>query len=120
MPLRRALVPLAVLLVVPACVGPLQDTADQIARQQARTYVNQEVARRFPGVDATLVTDCVINNASAQEIVTIAGGVALGNTEAASGTVGEILQRPSTIQCTASGALGPLVGGGQNILRGLL
>ncbi len=108
------------LLATSACVGGFQDAADQIAREQARTYVNQEVERRFPGVDATLVTDCVINNASAQEIITIAGGIALGNTDAASSTVGDILSRPSTIQCTASGALGPLVGGGQNILQGLL
>ncbi len=115
----RALAIIA-LLTLSACVGNLQGPADQFARDQARTYVNQEVERRFPGVDATLVTDCVINNASAQEIITIAGGIALGNTQAASDTVGNILSRPSTIQCTASGALGPLVGGGQSILQGLL
>ena len=106
-------------MLLSGCVGGFQDVADQIAREQARTYVNQEVERRFPGVDASVVTDCVINNASAQEIVTIAGGIALGNTEAASNTVSTVLQRPATIQCTASGALSPLVGGGQNLLGGL-
>ncbi|OAN85089.1 hypothetical protein A8B78_06130 [Jannaschia sp. EhC01] len=83
-----------------ACVG-FQDVADQLARQQARTFVNAEVESRFPGVDATPITNCVIDNASAQEIVTIAGGIALGNTEAASNTVSTILQRPATLQCTA-------------------
>jgi hypothetical protein len=110
----------ALMLSTAGCVGGFQQAADQVAREQARTYVNQEVARRFPGVDATLVTDCVINNASTQEIITIAGGIALGQTDAATQTVGDILGRPSTIQCTASGALGPLVGGGQNILGDLL
>lgn len=116
---RRLLTVLAALPFLTACVGSLQDAADQIARDQARTYVNQEVQSRFPGVNAEPITDCVINNASAQEIVSIAGGIALGNTETASNTVSTILQRPSTLQCTASGALGPLVGGGQNLLRGL-
>ena len=114
----RAALPLA-FVALTACV-PLQDAADQIAREQARTYVNQEVERRFPGVDARVVTDCVINNASAQEIITIAGGIALGNTDAASNTLNQVLQRPSTIQCTASGARSPLLGTGQSILQGLL
>ncbi len=99
MPWRRALLLLCP-LALSACVG-VQDLADQVARQQARTYVNAEVERRFPGVDATPITNCVIDNASAQEIVTIAGGIALGNSEAASSTVTMVLQRPSTLQCTA-------------------
>ena len=67
------------LLPLTACVG-FQDVADQLARQQARQFVNAEVQQRFPGVDATPITNCVIDNASAQEIITIAGGIALGNT----------------------------------------
>lgn len=98
--MKRLLLALVGVLSLSACVG-FQDVADQLARQQARTFVNAEVESRFPGVDATPITNCVIDNASAQEIVTIAGGIALGNTEAASSTVGDILQRPATLQCTA-------------------
>lgn len=87
-------------LALAACVG-FQDVADQLARQQARTYIDGEVQRRFPGVDATPITNCVIDNASAQEIVTIAGGIAFGNSEAATATVNAILQRPATLQCAA-------------------
>jgi hypothetical protein len=83
----------------------VQDAADQIARDQARGYVNAEVGRRFPGVDARPITDCVIDNSSAQEIVTIAGGVALGRTEAATETVSTVLARPETIRCAAEGSL---------------
>lgn len=103
---------LALIAVFPlsACVG-FQDVADQLARQQARTFVNTEVERRFPGVDATPITNCVIDNASAQEIVTIAGGIALGNTDAASGAVSDILQRPATLQCTAGNYLDGLLRG---------
>ncbi len=91
---------LATACTLAACVD-MQDMADQIARQQARQYVNAEVQQRFPGVDATPITDCVIDNANAQEIVTIAGGIALGNTDAATDTVNSVLQRPGTLQCAA-------------------
>mmetsp|Transcript_1004 Transcript_1004/g.1948 ORF Transcript_1004/g.1948 Transcript_1004/m.1948 type:complete len:121 (-) Transcript_1004:2234-2596(-) len=101
---------LAAPLLLSACVG-FQDAADQLARQQARAYVNAEVERRFPGIDATPITNCVIDNASAQEIVTIAGGIALGDSTAASNTVGDILQRPATLQCTAGNYLDGLFRG---------
>lgn len=97
-------------LPLTACVG-FQDVADQLARQQARTFVNAEVERRFPGLDATPITNCVIDNASAQEIVTIAGGIALGNSDTASTTVSDILQRPATLQCTAGNYLDGLFRG---------
>lgn len=96
----RALALLTMLLPLTACVG-FQDVADQLAREQARQFVDAEVQQRFPGVDATPITNCVIDNASAQEIITIAGGIALGNTDAASSTVSTVLQRPATLQCTA-------------------
>lgn len=98
--LRHLLLLLVVILPLTACVG-FQDVADQFAREQARQFVNAEISQRFPGVDATPITNCVIDNASAQEIVTIGGGIALGNTQAASSTVSEILQRPATLQCSA-------------------
>ncbi len=106
----RARAIILILLPLAACV-PAQDAADQIARQQARTFVDGEVARRFPGVDATPITDCVIDNASAQEILTIAGGVALGNTAGAGQTVTTILQRPQVLQCAANRYATGLLGG---------
>lgn len=79
----------------------MQDTADQIARQQARGVVNAEMQARFPGANAEPLTDCVIDNASAQEILTIAGGVALGQSDAATNTISAVLQRPDTARCAA-------------------
>jgi hypothetical protein len=102
---------LVAVLPLTACVG-FQDVADQLARQQARTFVNAEVENRFPGVDATPITNCVIDNASAQEIITIAGGIALGNTDAASSTVSSVLQRPATLQCSAGNFFNRLARGG--------
>lgn len=106
----RTAILLVTTLPLTACVG-VQDMADQLARQQARQYVNAEIQNRFPGMNAEPITDCVIDNASAQEIVTIAGGIALGQTEAASNTVGGILQRPATLHCTAGSYVDGLFGG---------
>lgn len=91
-------------LPLAGCIA-VQDAADQIAREQARAYVDAEVSRRFPGVNARPITDCVIDNATAQEIVTIAGGVALGRTEAATETVSTVLTRPQTLRCAAEGSI---------------
>jgi len=99
------------LLALGACFDT-QGAADELARQQARNVVNAEVARRFPGVDATPVTDCVINNASAQEILTIAGGAVTGNQQAATQTVATVLQRPETLQCATQNVLGGSLGAG--------
>ncbi len=82
-----------------------QEAADQIARDQARGVVNQVVAERFPGIDATPVTDCVIDNASAQEILTVAQASVLGVTDRTTDTVIAVLQRPGTVQCVAERAL---------------
>lgn len=106
----RAAILLVTTLPLAACVG-VQDMADQIAREQARQYVNAEVQQRFPGVNAEPITDCVIDNASAQEIITIAGGIALGNTDAATSTVNAVLQRPATLQCAAGTYLDGLAQG---------
>jgi hypothetical protein len=86
-----------------ACVPIMQDTADQIARQQARAVVNTEVQRRFPGVDARPVTDCVIENASAEEIAALAGSAVLGQSSSATALVATIMQRPQTINCMSRG-----------------
>lgn len=109
--LRAALL-IAALLPLTACVS-VQNVADQLAREQARQFVNAEVAQRFPGVNVTPISNCVINNASAQEILTIAGGTAFGDTATASTTVGTILQRPETLQCASGNVL-------EGLLRGLL
>ncbi|MEM7724584.1 MAG: succinate dehydrogenase [Pseudomonadota bacterium] len=114
MALRARIGRTALLIAAPAllmgCVAA-QNAADAVAREQARTFVDAEVQRRAPGVDARPLTNCVINEASAQEIVTIAGGTAIGNEQLASQTVGAILQRPGTQQCLTGNIFSELFGG---------
>jgi predicted ThiF/HesA family dinucleotide-utilizing enzyme len=93
------------MLTTLAACNIAQGTADIIARDQARGVVNDVVAERFPGIDATPVTDCVIDNASAQEILIVAGAAITGVTEQTSRTVSGILQRPDTVLCISRNAL---------------
>ena len=89
-------------LVAIAGCDVANDVADQAARAAAKEAVNEVVAQKFPGVNAAPVTDCVIDNASAGEIVSIARDSTLGNDESAAALVLKILERPATIRCIAS------------------
>lgn len=81
-------------------------TADDLARQQAKTVINRVVAEKLPGVNAAPVTDCIIDNATAREILTIAGATVTGVTPAIGQQVLEIAQRPDTVTCIASNGFG--------------
>lgn len=82
-----------------------QQSADILARDKAKQVVNGVVAERFPGVNAAPVTDCIIDNASAGEILTIAGAAITGPDAGTVELVSEIAQRPDTITCIAQNGL---------------
>jgi hypothetical protein len=100
----RATLALIALLALPAC-DMAQQTADDIARDRATTAVNGVVAARFPWVDVSPVTDCVINAASAREILQIAASAATGANGEVSELVLQIAQRPAATQCIAQAGL---------------
>jgi len=91
-------------LLLTVCAAA-QDAADTLARDRAKTVIDRVVAERFPGVDAAPVTDCVIESASAQEIISVAQASVTGITDGTVETIVEISQRPETISCLASNAL---------------
>ncbi|MEZ5716092.1 MAG: succinate dehydrogenase [Paracoccaceae bacterium] len=96
----RAALALVVVAGLAACTA-VQQAADDAARGRAKRAVNAVVAQEFPGVDATPVTDCVIDNASAQEILQIAGSSATGATGEVTQMVLQIAQRRETVTCIA-------------------
>ncbi len=83
--------------------------ADVVARDAAKSVVNEVIADKFPGVNAAPVTDCVIDNASASELLTIASAAATGVTPATADTIIDITKRPETVQCLAGDALAILL-----------
>lgn len=75
----------------------MQDGARVVARQA----VNSAVAAQLPGVDATPVTDCIIDNASLEELLTLARIAAMGSTGVTEvwPVVQTIGKRPATLEC---------------------
>jgi hypothetical protein len=86
-------------LLLAACV-PL--TQDQIARETARNVVRPILADRFPGLPLEPVTDCVIDNASAGELYSLAQTSVTGFSVEALNAITRITTRPATVQCIAA------------------
>lgn len=106
-------------LSLSACANPAALSAG--SRVMAKQVVNSVVATRLPGVDASAMTDCVIDNATDTEILSLAAGAVTGSTEAASQTVLDIAGRSATQSCMVKGAQATLLtGGGLSALSGLL
>jgi hypothetical protein len=92
--------------VLAACDTPI---GTQVARESARSVVNDVVSRRFPGVPITPVTDCIIDNASGSEIVSIASdAVAQQPSPETIRLIVGIARRPDTVTCFVEEA-GPQV-----------
>lgn len=100
----RLLIIGAVLLA--ACT-PMQ--RDQVTREAARSVVNRVVAERFPGLPAGSTIDCVIDNATMDELLSLASETVTGPTAASTQTVSAIATRPRTIACLASEGLPALI-----------
>ncbi|WP_299845724.1 succinate dehydrogenase [uncultured Roseovarius sp.] len=87
-----------------ACTA-VNEAADVVARDRAKSVVNGIVANRFPGVNAAPITDCIIDAASAGEIISIASASATGVTESTVNKVVEIAQRPEAVNCIAENSI---------------
>ena len=103
--MRATCLGLATALLMGCSVG------EEVARDRARDVVDPIVAERFPGVPAKPITDCVIDNASLQEILTLAAASGTGNNAKAVEVVVDIVSRPETIKCIAVKGLPALLQG---------
>lgn len=92
------------LVALSACAA-VSDTADTMARNQAKTVVNGYVDTRFPGVNAAPITDCIIDAADAREIIQLASGAITGLDAALVEQISQIARRPEALQCIAQNGL---------------
>ncbi|MEM8788224.1 MAG: hypothetical protein AAGE76_08170 [Pseudomonadota bacterium] len=100
---------LAVLLLALAACTPAEQ--DVLARDAARSTVVPVVQAQLPGVPVTPVANCVIDNATAPEILTLASATLTGVTPQTQDLVIRILARPGTVNClTTTGLTGVLAG----------
>jgi len=96
----RILLPLTAALLLSACAdNPL---VERTSRDIAKDVVNTTVKARFPNVDAEPYTDCIIDNATAPEILQLAQSALTQQTEAATSLVLDISKRRDTLICFAS------------------
>jgi len=103
--LRATYLSLAAVALMGCSVG------EEVARDQARGVIDPIVAEKFPGVPVKPVTDCVIDNASLQEILTLSAAAGTGNNAKAAEVVVEIATRPDTVKCIAVKGLPALLAG---------
>jgi len=100
-----------VLALFPITACQVSDELVQDAsRGAAKTVVNGVISQRFPGVDAAPYTDCIIENATTNEIVSLAKDAVAGADDATVSTVLEIAGRPETSDCLTRNALGVILG----------
>lgn len=85
-------------VLVAACSPQAQD---QIARDAARSAITPVLVERFPGVPLEPALDCVINNANAVQIRSLALDSVTGPTESTVQIVSDIVSKPETLQCLA-------------------
>ncbi|MGB3408901.1 MAG: succinate dehydrogenase [Jannaschia sp.] len=76
-----------------------------LTRTAAKSVVNSVVAERFPGVPLAPATDCIIDNSTSDEIITLASAAATRDDAAASQVVLDVARRPDTLRCLGSDAL---------------
>ena len=103
----KALMILSVVLLG-ACTVEQQD---EIARDAAKNAVRPVLQERLPGVPVEPATDCVIENATAKEILSLAADAVTGPTANTVEIVSDILVRQGTLTCLATEGLPPLLAG---------
>lgn len=89
------------LVTLTACEQATQ-VVDDTARRSAKVAVNETIATRFPAVPKQLITpftDCVIDNANANEIAAFARDAVFGVSDTTATLVRTVIERPETQQC---------------------
>jgi hypothetical protein len=85
------------------------ERVDSIARESTKGVVTETIATRFPQVPKQMITpftNCVIDNASADEVRVFARSAVVGVDDTTVATVRSILSRPETVNCLSQNSLG--------------
>ncbi len=98
--MRRFTLPIVLLLA--ACTPAQQD---DLTRQAAKNAIRPVLEQKFPGVAAGPAADCVVDNASSQELLALAADAVTGPTASTGQIVSNIVSRPETLACLATQGL---------------
>ncbi|MBP6737811.1 MAG: hypothetical protein KA139_10275 [Rhodobacteraceae bacterium] len=98
----RAAAALALLVLLPACVAG-EAVIQETTRGLARNAVDAAAGRYLPGGPVKPFTDCIVNNATTDELLKLAGAAGAGDAQAAATRAWPVVQgvaaRPDTRMC---------------------
>ncbi|MFK7745781.1 MAG: hypothetical protein AB8B47_12050 [Roseobacter sp.] len=97
---------LPVVFVLGACTD-IQNATDQAGRSAAKTIIPEALAVYFPQVPKALFspfTDCIVDNADAKEVQSLAADAVVGVDQGTADTIRAVLARPTTQQCLVQAA----------------
>lgn len=80
------------------------------AQSAAKSVIKSVIADKLPGVDVDDAVDCVVDNATTDQIVDIAKAAVTGVDDSTVSTVTSIASQPDTISCIAQSELSSLLG----------
>lgn len=104
--MRNAAIGILAMAMLVACS---EQDRDAVARASAKSAVNTVVENRFPGVPLTPAVNCIIDGASANEIIRLAADGVTGPSNSTADLVIAIATRPDTLVCLATRGVPPLL-----------
>lgn len=96
-------------LAVVSLAGCTAATQDQFARGAAKSVVARTAAERLPGVPVEPYTDCIIDNATSQQILALAADSVTGPTASSWEIITGIARKPETLQCLLTNGVSALL-----------
>jgi hypothetical protein len=105
----RIFVGIALLMSISGCLA--SDGLVEVSTQSvAKSVIKSVVADKLPGVNADAAVDCVVDNASTDQLIDIAKASVTGIDSSTVSTVTSIAAQPQTIKCIAQSELSGLLG----------
>ncbi|MFD1195611.1 hypothetical protein ACFQ3C_13135 [Seohaeicola saemankumensis] len=82
---------------------------DRLTRDAARAAITPVLVQRFPGVPLEPALECIIQNATARELLALAADSLTGPTANTVELVNSIVSRPDTLTCLLANGLPALL-----------
>lgn len=92
-----------------ACLDS-SELVEEGSRAAAKGVVKTVINSKFPGVDADVYVDCILDNAETDQIITLAKAAVTGVDDTTVATVTDIAKEPETLSCIAQEGLAGIFG----------
>lgn len=101
---------LPIVLATGLVAGCSPQSQDQLARGAAKSVVARAATERLPGVPVEPYTDCIIDNASSRQILTLAADTVTGPTASTWEVISGIARKPATLECFLRAGMSGMLG----------